>query len=120
MVEHLTFNQVVGGSNPPCLTKEWRAENREIQGFPLFVTLEQNLVRIAYCITAKVCYTVTVANKYCSQSRHMRVKCRLNRELSARRKDFLAVHESHPAASEDRNIISSCSMMRSAKEVIFL
>ena len=88
--------------------------------FPLFVTLEQNLVRIAYCITAKVCYTVTVASKYCSQSRHMRVKCRLNRELSARRKDFLAVHESHPAASEDRNIISSCSMMRSAKEVIFL
>ena len=27
-VEHLTFNQVVGGSNPPCLTKEWRAESR--------------------------------------------------------------------------------------------
>ena len=50
----------------------------------------------------------------------MRVKCRLNRELSARRKEFLAVHESHPAASEDRNIISSCSMMRSAKEVIFM
>ena len=39
--------------------------------------------------------------------------------VNARRKEFLAVHESHPAASEDRNIISSCSMMRSAKEVIF-
>ena len=49
----------------------------------------------------------------------MCVKCQLNRELSAGRKDFLAVHESHPAASEDRNIISSCSK-RSAKEVIFL
>ncbi len=95
-------------------------ERKAGKGFPLFVTLEQNLVRIAYCITAKVCYTVTVASKYCSQSRHMRVKCRLNRELSARRKEFLAVHESHPAASEDRNIISSCSMMRSAQEVIFL
>ena len=48
----------------------------------------------------------------------MRVKCRMNRELSPGRKEYLAVHESHPAASED-NIISSCSMMRSAKEVIF-
>ena len=49
----------------------------------------------------------------------MCVKCRMNRELSPGRKENLAVHESHPAASED-NIISSCSTVRSAKEVIFL
>ena len=48
----------------------------------------------------------------------MCVKCRMNRELSPGRKENLAVHESHPAASED-NIISSCSTVRSAKEVIF-
>lgn len=46
----------------------------------------------------------------------MRVKCRLNRELSAGRKEdiFLAVHMSHPAAFEDNHwicikIISFCS-----------
>ena len=38
----------------------------------------------------------------------MCVKCLLNRELSAGRKDFLAVHESHPAASEDFLVISDC------------
>ena len=32
MVEHLTFNQVVGGSNPPCLTHGAKARARECSG----------------------------------------------------------------------------------------
>ena len=35
----------------------------------------------------------------------MCVKCRMNRELSPGRKENLAVHESHPAASEDINYL---------------
>ena len=63
-------------------------------------------------------YDSRVTENRNSQSRPMCVKCRMNRELSAGRKDYLAVHESHPAASEDRNIISFCGK-RSAKEVFF-
>ena len=43
--------------------------------------------------------------KHKKQSRTVRVKCRMNRELSPGRKENLAVHESHPAASEDINYL---------------
>lgn len=57
--------------------------------------------------------------KYRKQSRPARVKCRLDGELPAGRKETpLAVRRPHPAAMEDR--IISCCGKRSAKEVIFL
>ena len=35
LVEHLTFNQVVGGSNPPCLTEEDKRKAKK-QRLPAF------------------------------------------------------------------------------------
>ena len=62
------------------------------------------------------------------QSRRVRVKCPPDRELLAGRREFPAVHISHPAASEDSLQIPFVSVTvrlspvvvrKSAKEVFF-
>ena len=39
LVEHLTFNQVVGGSTPPCLIPKKKRKSLKNQWFPLLCTL---------------------------------------------------------------------------------
>ena len=36
LVEHLTFNQVVGGSNPPCLITVKKRKTLKLSVFPTF------------------------------------------------------------------------------------
>ena len=46
MVEHLTFNQVVGGSNPPCLTE--RSIVVCYRSFFVLRSIQSGLARIDY------------------------------------------------------------------------
>ena len=39
LVEHLTFNQVVRGSNPRCLMTEETLKSQEMDGFSRFLLL---------------------------------------------------------------------------------
>ena len=52
MVEHLTFNQVVGGSNPPCLMS--RTYDRFVIGlFCIYLTRQQLSKRSIYIIVVE-------------------------------------------------------------------
>ena len=42
LVEHLTFNQVVGGSNPPCLIKPYKYYFYSIYKVFLFIFIDKS------------------------------------------------------------------------------
>ena len=59
LVEHLTFNQVVGGSNPPCLKKQKRYCNAVPFLFLLKGDSKRRLPSVTSCIAksdeGKIC-----------------------------------------------------------------